>query len=186
MTSVRLDRRDFAVHGSINRDQGIRLKQGRPDLIEPDVNAGVVAAEGGLQQPERRQVIGVLFLRSRAKHALVAFPAQMLVKLVAQMGLARQVAFLGGLERMSVLSRGDELTLADLPADVRESKDEAEEVEIGSRLESLKRSAILQALDQFDGNRTRAAEYLGISVRTLQRKLRDWGMAGPALDSSNS
>jgi len=34
--------------------------------------------------------------------------------------------------------------------------------------------AILNALEQFGGNRTRAAEFLGISVRTLQRKLREW------------
>ena len=45
-------------------------------------------------------------------------------------------------------------------------------------MESVKRSAILEAIDQFGGNRTRAAEFLGISVRTLQRKLRDWGLGG--------
>lgn len=83
------------------------------------------------------------------------------------------------LERMSVLTQKDVLTPDDLPPDVRDT-DPAEPA--GSRMESLKRSAILQAIDQFGGNRTRAAEFLGISVRTLQRKLRDWGMAGPAAE----
>ncbi|MGC4006363.1 MAG: helix-turn-helix domain-containing protein [Pirellulales bacterium] len=27
-----------------------------------------------------------------------------------------------------------------------------------------------------NGNRTRAAEFLGISVRTLQRKIHEWGI----------
>lgn len=45
-------------------------------------------------------------------------------------------------------------------------------------MESLKRSAILKAIEQFDGNRTRTAEFLEISARTLQRKLRDWGLSG--------
>jgi DNA-binding NtrC family response regulator len=78
------------------------------------------------------------------------------------------------LERMSVLGRSEILTPADLPLDLREPADETADA-AGARLESVKRSAILQALEQFDGNRTRAAEFLGISVRTLQRKLREWG-----------
>lgn len=48
----------------------------------------------------------------------------------------------------------------------------------GRALEVLERRAILDTLEQFGGNRTRAADSLGISVRTLQRKLKAWGMAG--------
>jgi DNA-binding NtrC family response regulator len=46
----------------------------------------------------------------------------------------------------------------------------------GPILEEVKRAAMLRALEQFHGNRTRTAEYLGISVRTLQRKLKEWGL----------
>jgi DNA-binding NtrC family response regulator len=74
---------------------------------------------------------------------------------------------------MCVLGQNDLLTLADLPADFREPGLQGS-AENGARLESVKRSAILQALEQFDGNRTRAARFLGISVRTLQRKLHEW------------
>lgn len=38
----------------------------------------------------------------------------------------------------------------------------------------IEKDIILAALDSHDGNRTRAAESLGISVRTLQRRLREW------------
>jgi len=86
------------------------------------------------------------------------------------------------LERMSVFAEGDLLTLEDLPEELRRADESLESQATSSRMESLKRSAILDAIAQFSGNRTRAAEFLGISVRTLQRKLRDWGMASPPAD----
>ena len=74
------------------------------------------------------------------------------------------------LERMCVMSQSEELTIADLPNDV------AEETPVAAGdLRTMERSAIIETLRRFDGNRTRAAEALGISVRTLQRRLRDWG-----------
>jgi DNA-binding NtrC family response regulator len=42
-------------------------------------------------------------------------------------------------------------------------------------LEELEREAILMTLEKVGGNRTRAAELLGIGLRTLQRKLKDYG-----------
>ena len=41
------------------------------------------------------------------------------------------------------------------------------------RLKDLEWAAIDNALNECQGNRTRAARLLGISVRTLQRKLKD-------------
>jgi DNA-binding NtrC family response regulator len=41
-------------------------------------------------------------------------------------------------------------------------------------MEELEKLAITKALDQCAGNRTHAANRLGISVRTLQRKLRQY------------
>ncbi len=55
-------------------------------------------------------------------------------------------------------------------------------------LEDLERAAVEQALVQHNGNRTHAARTLGISVRTLQRKLKAWGMpivSFPATAASN-
>jgi len=51
-------------------------------------------------------------------------------------------------------------------------------------LEDLERAAVEQALVQHHGNRTHAARTLGISVRTLQRKLKAWGM--PIVSFPNS
>ena len=54
----------------------------------------------------------------------------------------------------------------------------------GTSLEDLERAAVEQALAQHQGNRTHAAKTLGISVRTLQRKLKAWGI--PIVTNQNS
>ncbi len=47
-------------------------------------------------------------------------------------------------------------------------------------MEEIEREAILRTLEETGGNRTRAAEILGIGLRTLQRKLRDYGQGAGA------
>ena len=48
------------------------------------------------------------------------------------------------------------------------------DIPLGTSLEELERVAVQQALEHHHGNRTHAAKELGISVRTLQRKLKMW------------
>ncbi len=47
-------------------------------------------------------------------------------------------------------------------------------------MDEIERRAIIQALEKTGGNRTQAAEMLGIGLRTLQRKLKEYRMAGKA------
>ncbi len=47
-------------------------------------------------------------------------------------------------------------------------------IPVGVTMDELEREAIYQTLDRLDGNKTRAAETLGIGLRTLQRKLKDY------------
>lgn len=49
-----------------------------------------------------------------------------------------------------------------------------------TNLEQLERLAIEQSLTQHNGNRTHAAKALGVSVRTVERKLRRYALAVPA------
>jgi DNA-binding NtrC family response regulator len=44
-------------------------------------------------------------------------------------------------------------------------------------MEEIERRAILSALERTGGNRTQAAEMLGIGLRTLQRKLKEYRLA---------
>ncbi|MGA9356237.1 MAG: sigma 54-interacting transcriptional regulator [Terriglobales bacterium] len=51
-------------------------------------------------------------------------------------------------------------------------------------LENMEEQMIIQALEQTGGHRTQAAEQLGISRRTLSRKLREYGIDAPSGDGS--
>jgi hypothetical protein len=55
----------------------------------------------------------------------------------------------------------------------------------GTTLEELERAAVEQALSEHQGNRTHAAKSLGISVRTLQRKLKAWHGSNHSGDLEN-
>jgi DNA-binding NtrC family response regulator len=81
------------------------------------------------------------------------------------------------LERMMVLAEGEVLTERDLPDEIAAGTADAtsrKEIPTGITMEELEKLAITKALDQCAGNRTHAANRLGISVRTLQRKLRQY------------
>jgi two-component system response regulator HydG len=49
-------------------------------------------------------------------------------------------------------------------------------------LDQIERATILAALQRAGGNKTKAAGELGISRRTLHRKLRDYARAGAPAD----
>jgi DNA-binding NtrC family response regulator len=49
---------------------------------------------------------------------------------------------------------------------------------IGSTVDEVERELVLQTLIRCDGNRTRAARVLGLSVRTLRNKIRIYAAAG--------
>ena len=82
-------------------------------------------------------------------------------------------------ERMVVMSRGTTLTLSDVPTEIRNAlADDAGGPVSGGDLniDHHEKNLIVKALQDCDGNRTRAAEKLGISRRTLHRKLKTYGL----------
>jgi DNA-binding NtrC family response regulator len=84
------------------------------------------------------------------------------------------------LESMMVLADGELLTENDIPDRIRQGNDNSNSsrhLPSNVSMEELERMAIQKALDQCNGNRTHAAMRLGISVRTLQRKLRQYEQA---------
>ena len=85
---------------------------------------------------------------------------------------------------MVVLSRSDRLTARDVPANIRDAVRgtagggaRAPMLTSGSLAETERRK-IFAVLEKNEGNRTRAAEELGISRRTLHRKLREYKAVG--------
>lgn len=89
------------------------------------------------------------------------------------------------IERMVVLARGDVLTADDVPQQIRSFQAVPAAVQTVNAAETAKldlggneRKLIEQALISAKGNRTRAAEILGISRRTLHRRLNEYAAGG--------
>jgi DNA-binding NtrC family response regulator len=81
------------------------------------------------------------------------------------------------LERMIVMARGNRLTVRDLPAGIREqATGSTASAGGGLSLEQTEKQLIQRALKVHGGNRTKAASDLGISRRTLHRKLNEYGL----------
>jgi transcriptional regulator with PAS, ATPase and Fis domain len=82
------------------------------------------------------------------------------------------------IEQMVVLARGERLTLRDVPVAIRSGADlsRINAVRTGMTVEGAERQLIEQALKETDGNRTKAAQKIGISRRTLHRKLKGYGI----------
>jgi transcriptional regulator with PAS, ATPase and Fis domain len=76
------------------------------------------------------------------------------------------------IERAIIVSNGTELQITDL-AGPEESR---QTLNVSGDLKTIERAAIIDALSQTDGNRRRAAEMLGISLRSLQYKIKEYGI----------
>lgn len=80
------------------------------------------------------------------------------------------------IERALLMCKGDLIQKDDLLT--HDKSDAAEDVKLPFvptvSLKEMEKKVIFSALDQTDGNRTRAADILGISVRTLRNKLNEY------------
>jgi two-component system response regulator HydG len=80
-------------------------------------------------------------------------------------------------ERAVIMARGDVIQPEDLPGHVLDGAEEDSSVVTPGRpLSELEREAIMSTLEMTGGNRTETAKLLGISRRTLQYKLKEYGI----------
>ena len=82
-------------------------------------------------------------------------------------------------ERMVVLSAGGQLDVGDVPDNIRAPTAAAPAALPAGTLEETEKAKILAVLKQVGGNHSRAAQVLGISRRTLYRKLDKYAKEGP-------
>ena len=85
------------------------------------------------------------------------------------------------LERALLLSLNGSLGPEDLELATAAAPD-ADGVAVGTTLKDAERNLILRTLRSVKGNRTRASRILGISVRTMRNKLREYREAGVRLE----
>ena len=87
------------------------------------------------------------------------------------------------IERAVIMSRGEMITPLEFPIDLQNLDEELKESRIdltpGRSLKEVEKVMILRTLEESGGNRTHAARILGISRRTLQLKLKEYGINPP-------
>jgi len=82
-------------------------------------------------------------------------------------------------EQAVVLCRGEVVDIGDLPEEVTGDRGPQDvlRIPVGNTLAEAERELILETLRKANGNKTQAAKMLGIGVRTLYRKLEEYGQA---------
>ena len=77
--------------------------------------------------------------------------------------------------RAAVFAQGPEITIKDLPEEFQQDTYASSLAKL-SVLGEAERDAIAHVLEQTDGHQVRAAQTLGISRRTLQRRIKSYGL----------
>lgn len=91
------------------------------------------------------------------------------------------------LERAVALAHGAVLSIEDLPARIREASGQTSAILASAKskrltLDELEQAYILEILREAGGNKSRAAEILGLDRKTLYRKLDDYRENNPELE----
>jgi len=81
------------------------------------------------------------------------------------------------IERAVVLAEGTQIDEGDLPFEAAPEAIGGVRIP-GSTMGEIEKYAILKTLEAVDGSTSRAAEILDISVRTIQYRLHEYGLAG--------
>jgi two-component system response regulator HydG len=87
------------------------------------------------------------------------------------------------IERAVIMARGEMITPLEFPADLQDLDEQLKDTRVdltpGRSLKEVEKVMILRTLEETGGNRTHAARILGISRRTLQLKLKEYGINPP-------
>ena len=115
----------------------------------------------------RMRAVSAPRLSARALDRLIAYPWP---------GNVRELE--NTIERLALFSRGRTIEAEDLPEKFREAKPKVEEslFEGLPTLDEIEKRYLVHVLGRVEGNRTRAAEILGIDRRTLYRMLERFGI----------
>jgi two-component system response regulator HydG len=180
---------DVRLIAATNRDLAVEVSEGRfrEDLF---YRLNVVHIE---MPPLRARGNDLLVLAEHflAKFAdengksLPGFTDAALAKLSAHRWPGNVRELENAIERAVVLAEGDRIDASDLPIDIASSGRGGVQIP-GATMADIERHAILTTLDAVGGSTTRAAEMLDLSVRTIQYRLHEYGLAKEKKDKGGA
>lgn len=129
------------------------------------------------------ELVQHLFLNAKQKHNLpnLRLPAALMAHFCGYRWPGNVRELENVIERVVVLSVGDEITVRDLPEFLRRERLDNAGLQLelpaqGISLDSVERELIEKALKKFDWNQTKAASFLDISRRTLIYRMEKHGI----------
>jgi len=128
------------------------------------------------ERPEDIRPLAELFLRESAPACSFSPGALDALQQYSWPGNVRELR--NAVLTASVLARGSEATVVDLPSEVK-ARVSAPNWATPTRLKEMERQMIVQAFAKTGGSPQLAASMLGISKRTISRKLKRYGIALP-------
>jgi transcriptional regulator with PAS, ATPase and Fis domain len=176
---------EIRVVAATNRDLGKMVREGefREDLFYR-LNVGVIDLPPLRERLEDLELLCEHFLTRFARRFALDKPSISVGAMHAMRayhwpGNVRELCNV--LERASIMANGGEIQFEHLPADLRRQADiiddEDDDVSpLDLSLEAAERDQIRRALDSAGGRRVAAARLLGLSRRTLYRKLDKYGI----------
>jgi DNA-binding NtrC family response regulator len=156
---------------NMNLEEGVRAGRFRADLFHR-LNQMRVAVPPLRERPEDVGPLLRFFLQQADPDATISDDAIAVLEGQPWPGNVRELRNL--VAQLAVMNEGSEILPEDLPSEYQAVAGEAPET---CSLDRIEREVILHALDQAEGRRSHAAELLGISRRTLIRRLKTYGVS---------
>jgi len=165
---------DVRIVAATNADLENEVRQGkfREDLYHR-LNQVPVASPALRERRDDVLPLARLFLEQQNPRLTLSEDAVEALESYSWPGNIRELKNL--MARLAVLANGTEILREDLPPEVQGVAKPAETGPTHS-LDKLEQQVIIHALEQADGRRNKAAEMLGISRRTLIRRLKLYGV----------
>jgi DNA-binding NtrC family response regulator len=165
---------DVRIVAATNADleSEVRLGKFRADLFHR-LNQVRVTVPALRERPDDIGPLANLFLEQQNPQLTLSEEALEALECYSWPGNVRELRSL--MARLAVMADDTEIALEDLPPEFQ-TVPEPSEPSPSHSLDKLEQEVIIHALEQADGRRNRAAEMLGISRRTLIRKLKLYGV----------
>lgn len=171
---------DIRVVAATNRDLAAYVKEGkfREDLFYRlnvvDIHLPPLAARAGDVPLLVAKFLSEFSTANGGRVTGISSDAMKMLESYSWPGNVRELRNV--VEKMVVLSAGGELGVDDVPDEIAATARHVRALPASGTLEDLEKARILSALETCGGNRSRAAEQLGIARRTLYRKLEAYGI----------